>query len=185
MKLDIRSQDSSESCKHHDLSMCWETYVGQQLYRLSIFDLALALCGILLWELPSVLILRRYILPDSKFNYLAYPEFDLVNSTLNLVYGQTICWLGMFYCPVLPMINAIKCIIVFYTKYLSLTVYASPPSRLYGASSSTSLFMNVMFVSFIFCALPLGYHFTSLQPSSSCGPYRGLPSVLSAVLNEV
>ncbi len=184
----LKSASNFSNCYPKDLShasMCWESYVGQQLYRLCIFDLALALCRTLILQLPSVLILRRCISPNGRFRCLSHPEFDLVDSTLDLVYGQSICWLGMFYCPILPVAIAIKCIIVFYTKYLSLTVYAAPPSRLYGASSSTSLFMNTMLFSFIFCAIPLGYHFTSLQPSSSCGPYRGLPTVWSAVSKEV
>lgn len=184
----LKSASNFSNCYPKDLShatMCWESYVGQQLFRLCIFDLALALCRTLILQLPSVLILRRCISPNGRFRCLSHPEFDLVDSTLDLVYSQSICWLGMFYCPILPVAIAIKCIIVFYTKYLSLTFYAAPPSRLYGASSSTSLFMNTMLFSFIFCAIPLGYHFTSLQPSTSCGPYRGLPTVWSAVSKEV
>lgn len=135
-------------------------------------------------ELPTALILRRSSTCTGRLNFLANPEFNLVGSTLDMVYSQSICWLGMFYCPVLPIITAFKCVIVFYVKYVSL-LYSCPPSRVYGASSSTSLFMNVLLFSFISCVLPLGYHVTSMQPSVSCGPFRGFGTVWSAISNEV
>jgi hypothetical protein len=162
-----------------------ETYVGQQLYRLCIFDVFVTIFITLLIEFPLSLIFRRSVLPTSRWNCIANPEFNLVGSTLDMVYSQSICWLGMFYCPVLPIITTVKCVIVFYVKYFSLLIYSCPPSRVYGASSSTSLFMNVLLVSFISCVLPLGYHVTSLQPSVSCGPFRGFDTVWSAVSSEV
>lgn len=136
-------------------------------------------------ELPTAMILRRSVTFSSRLKCIANPEFNLVGSTLDMVYCQSICWLGMFYCPVLPVITAFKCVIVFYVKYFSLLLYSNPPLRVYGASSSTSLFMNVLLVSFITCVLPLGYHVTSIQPSISCGPFRGFGTVWSAISNEV
>lgn len=184
----LRNAESESPCYSkalHVHAMCWESYVGQQIFRLCIFDAAITVTMTVFVELPLALIFRRSVSPSSRLNFIAHPEFNLVANTLNLVYSQSICWLGMFYCPLLPLCTAIKCIIVFYTKYLSLAVYSSPPSRLYGASSSSSLFMNVLLVSFISCVLPVGYHVTSLRPSSSCGPFRGYQTVWSAVSNEV
>ena len=184
----LRNAESELPCHSKALNvhaMCWETYVGQQLFRLCIFDAAITITMTVFVELPLALSFRRSVSPASRLNFVAHPEFNLVANTLNLVYGQSICWLGMFYCPLLPLATAIKCIVVFYVKYLSLAVYSSPPSRLYGASSSSSLFMNVLLVSFITCVLPVGYHVTSLRPSSSCGPFRGSETVWSAVSNEV
>ena len=116
-----------------------------------IFDVFVTLFITLLIELPLSLIFRHSVLPTSRLTCVANPEFNLVGSTLDMVYSQSICWLGMFYCPVLPIITTVKCVIVFYVKYFSLLVYSCPPSRVYGASSSTSLFMNVLLVSFISC----------------------------------
>lgn len=134
--------------------------------------------------MPLALTSRRMAY-NPFFDRLAHPEFNLVGNTLDLVYSQSICWLGMFYSPILPIATVIKCLIVFYVKYLSLLLYSSPPSRLYGASSSTSLFMSVLLLSFITCVLPLGYHVSSLTPSRSCGPYRGFSTVWSAISSEV
>ena len=166
-------------------SMCWETHVGQQLYRLCVFDTVITLVSTLLVKFPLTLLLRRSISPSSRIRFMGYPKFDLVRNTLDLAYSQSICWMGMFYCPALPLITTLKCVVIFYVKYFSLLVYSLPPSRLYGASSSTSLFMNVLLVSFVSCVLPLGYHITSLPPSPSCGPFRTHSTVWSVVAQEV
>ena len=167
------------------LTQCWETFVGQQLYRLCIFNAITAIGVSLLIQLPMMLIFRRAISKTHPLSFIAHPEFDLVSTTLDLVYDQAICWMGIFYCPILPIATAAKLFIVYYIRYLGLVVYSSPPARLYGASRSTSLFMNVLLLTFISCVLPLGYHVTQLTPSKSCGPYRGLPTVWSWISNEV
>lgn len=43
-------------------------------------------------------------------------EFAVPQNVLEIVYGQTICWIGTFYCPLLPAINTVKYILVFYLK---------------------------------------------------------------------
>lgn len=182
----LKQSGAATDCRHKALSdaLCWETYVGQQLYRLSIFDAALTVVNTLV-QLPVILLFRR-CLPSGRCPCITNREFDLVGNTLDLIYSQSICWLGMIYCPALPLISMLKGVIIFYTKYYSIFFnIVQPPQRLYGASSSSSLFMNVLLLSFITCALPLGYHISSLSPSSACGPFRGFPSVWSTVSHEV
>lgn len=43
-------------------------------------------------------------------------EFSIPQNVLEIVYGQTICWIGTFYCPVLPAICTIKYFFIFYVK---------------------------------------------------------------------
>lgn len=43
-------------------------------------------------------------------------EFAIPQNVLEIVYGQTICWIGTFYCPLLPAICTIKYFIIFYIK---------------------------------------------------------------------
>ena len=165
---------------------CWETYIGQQLYRLSIFDALITVSIMLLIELPLALILRRWSKAGHRLvRTLAYPQFDLASNTLDLVYSQSICWLGVFYSPILAILTTFKCILIYYVKYLGFKVYYSPPSRLYGGSSSTSLFINVLLLSFIASVVPLGYHISTLEPSLSCGPYRGFDTVWSCVSQQI
>ena len=164
---------------------CWETHVGQQLYRLCVFDAAATIAINLLIKLPMTLACRRVVSKTGVCDCITRPEFDLVGSILDLAYGQAICWMGVVYCPIIPVVTAAKFFLVYYIKYLNLVVCSFAPSRLYGASSSTSLFMNVLLLSFITCVLPLGYHITALEPSKECGPYRGLSTVWALIAEEV
>lgn len=46
-------------------------------------------------------------------------EFVVPSNVLVLVYGQTVVWTGALFCPLLPLINTVKFIILFYTKKVS------------------------------------------------------------------
>lgn len=43
-------------------------------------------------------------------------EFVVSSNVLGLVYGQTVVWAGALFCPLLPLINTIKFVILFYCK---------------------------------------------------------------------
>lgn len=43
-------------------------------------------------------------------------EFVVPANVLGLVYGQTVVWTGALFCPLLPLINTIKFILLFYFK---------------------------------------------------------------------
>lgn len=50
------------------------------------------------------------------FRWCGLQEFAIPDNVLEIVYGQTICWIGTFYCPLLPAIAAVKYFVVFYIK---------------------------------------------------------------------
>lgn len=56
---------------------------------------------------------------------LGRQEFVIPSNVLVLVYGQTVVWTGALFCPLLPLINTVKFIILFYCK----KVKASPRQR--------------------------------------------------------
>lgn len=43
-------------------------------------------------------------------------EFVVPSNVLGLVYAQTVVWMGALFCPLLPLINVVKFIILFYIK---------------------------------------------------------------------
>lgn len=47
---------------------------------------------------------------------LGRQEFVVPANVLVLVYGQTVVWTGALFCPLLPLINTVKFIILFYCK---------------------------------------------------------------------
>ncbi|XP_050394548.2 transmembrane channel-like protein 7 isoform X1 [Patella vulgata] len=150
---------------------CWETYIGQQFYKLALLDFAVVLIVTFLYEFPRTLIYTKY--KDKKIiELIGEQEFDLPKNVLDIVYSQTLCWLGMFFCPLIPLITMLKCFIVFYVKKLSLIKNCVPTKRPYKASRSNSFFMTVLLISFILAAVPLGYMLGNIPPSQSCGPFR-------------
>lgn len=47
---------------------------------------------------------------------LGRQEFVIPSNVLVLVYGQTVVWTGALFCPLLPLINTLKFVILFYCK---------------------------------------------------------------------
>lgn len=52
-------------------------------------------------------------------------EFVVPSNVLGLVYGQTVVWMGALFCPLLPLINVAKFIILFYIKKVTHLVLTS------------------------------------------------------------
>lgn len=75
----------------------------------------LCLVSFCLWCHPSLrLIVRNCDCGLAK--WLGQQEFAIPQNVLGIVYGQTICWIGTFYSPILPAICTIKYFFIFYIK---------------------------------------------------------------------
>ncbi|KAL3876101.1 hypothetical protein ACJMK2_033979 [Sinanodonta woodiana] len=98
-----------------DQLQCWETYLGQQIYKLVIMNFIVVIAVTFLWEFPRKLIYM-------KFNHLKFvkllgqQEFDLAKNVLDLVYLQTLSWLGLFFSPLIPAMCCLTYFIFFYVK---------------------------------------------------------------------
>lgn len=167
---------------------CWETYVGQQVYKLVILDFIVVLGTTFLLDFPRKLIVSKCNCKLTKL--VGLQEFDIPKHVLDLVYSQTLCWLGTFYSPLLPVVCILKYIIFFYLKKLTLLVNCSPSEIPYRASKSNTFFMGVLMLSFIVSAAPVGLSLTMVKPSKACGPFRmvydsNIWQTVSAAVNEI
>lgn len=48
--------------------------------------------------------------------WLDREEFLVPKNVLDIVEGQTITWMGLFYCPLLPLLNSVFIFLTFYIK---------------------------------------------------------------------
>lgn len=109
-------------------------------------------------------------------------EFELSKHVLDVVYSQTLCWLGSFYSPFLPAISTVITFFMFYIKKFQCLVNSKPSATLYRASRSNSLFMLILLISFVVAVIPVVYSIAEIMPSRSCGPFRGRVNVWEAAI---
>ncbi|XP_073965728.1 transmembrane channel-like protein 7 [Choristoneura fumiferana] len=174
-----RVTDDSQICasSNEDPSRleCWETYVGQQLYKLILTDFALQFFTTFFINLPRAFIARHTV--SRCFKIIGEQDFYLPKHVLDIVYTQTIIWMGTFFCPFLPLIGTIFYFIIFYVKKFTCLINCTPSPVVYKASKSKSLFMSVLLLGFVISIVPVAYSIAELYPSLNCGPYRGLSTV--------
>ncbi|XP_059047943.1 transmembrane channel-like protein 7 isoform X2 [Achroia grisella] len=159
---------------------CWETYVGQQLYKLTLTDLVVQFIITFLINFPRAFLARHT--RNRFFKLIGEQEFYLPKHVLDIVYIQTIIWMGSFSCPFLPIIGAIFYILIFYIKMFTCLTNCTPSPVVYRASKSKSLFMYVLLFAFIVSIAPVAYSVAEIPPSRNCGPYRGYSTVWEYVV---
>ncbi|KAJ8314790.1 hypothetical protein KUTeg_006940 [Tegillarca granosa] len=140
---------------------CWETFVGQQFYKLVLVDFLAAVIPVFIVEFPRRLIFDKFKDRFKIINLIGRPEFDLPKSVLDLVYSQTLCWMGLFFSPLIPAMTVLTVL----QNYI-------PPIRPYRTSRSNSLFITVLLFSFTLSVFPVSFMVGNIQPSQSCGPFR-------------
>ncbi|XP_055592810.1 transmembrane channel-like protein 7 [Uranotaenia lowii] len=177
--------NSTDSNQCHDAErgtpQCWETFVGQQFYKLFIVDFVTHFLVTFFVNFPRAMIARHSSSRIAKF--IGEQEFELSKHVLDVIYSQTLCWLGTFYTPFLPAIAAILFFFMFYIKKFACLVNSNPSTILYRASRSNSLFMSTLLISFAVAIIPVVYAWAEIIPSRSCGPFRGLHSVWDRAIN--
>ncbi|XP_074014384.1 transmembrane channel-like protein 5 [Numenius arquata] len=157
-------------------SQCWETLIGQDIYRLVLVDFIFCLLGSFFGEF-----LRR-IIGTTFCVSLGLPEFDIGRNVLDLIYAQTLTWIGILFSPLLPGIQFISFSIVFYVKKVSLMMNCQPPRKVWKTAQMTTSFMFLLFFpSFVGVLSVIGVTVWRLKPSEECGPFRGLSSMYAAV----
>ncbi|KAJ6657540.1 hypothetical protein lerEdw1_002253 [Lerista edwardsae] len=192
---------ANEKCQpcgyNYRLYPCWESRVGQEMYKLLIFDFIIIFAVTVFIDFPRKLMVTYC--PIKAFQWCGLQEFAIPDNVLEIVYGQTICWIGTFYCPLLPAIAVIKYFVVFYIKKISLMHTCKPSTRPFRASSSNFFFLVVLLIGLILAFVPLGLSMTRIPSSKACGPFvkfdrswgvvahtiSRFPGALQKVLNSV
>uniref|UniRef100_A0A672KGA6 Transmembrane channel-like protein n=1 Tax=Sinocyclocheilus grahami TaxID=75366 RepID=A0A672KGA6_SINGR len=86
---------------------CTENAFGKEMYKLTIFNLLECFFNAFCVAYPRMLLVERF--PSSKLaQLLGKKQFEISFNVLDLVNSQTVTWVGVFYCPLLPAINTIR-----------------------------------------------------------------------------
>ncbi|XP_001376682.2 transmembrane channel-like protein 7 [Monodelphis domestica] len=178
----------NEDCRvcgyNHKLYPCWENQVGQEMYKLMIFDLIINLAVTIFIEFPRKLLVTHC----SNWKLIrcwGQQEFAIPDNVLGIVYGQTICWIGSFFSPLLPAIATVKFIIIFYVKEISLMYTCRPSTRPFRASNSNFFFLLVLLIGLSLAFIPLGISMTHIPSSKACGPFTNFNTSWDAIPKTV
>lgn len=186
-----RDKSSCESYGYNVCDyQCWENSVGEELYKLSIFNFLLTVAFAFLVTLPRRLLVDRF---SGRFwAWLEREEFLVPKNVLDIVAGQTVTWMGLFYCPLLPLLNSVFLFLTFYIKKYTLLKNSRASSRPFRASSSTFFFQLVLLLGLLLAAVPLGYVVSSIHSSWDCGlftnysaPWQVVPELVALGLPPI
>ncbi|KAM8784906.1 transmembrane channel-like protein 8 isoform 2-T2 [Rhynchonycteris naso] len=163
-----RNKTSCESYGYNACDyQCWENSVGEELYKLITFNFLLTVAFAFLVSLPRRLLVERF---SGRFwTWLDREEFLVPKNVLDIVTGQTVTWMGLFYCPLLPLLNSIFIFLTFYIKKYTLLRNSKASPRRFRASSSAFFFQLVLILGLLLATVPLGYVVSSIHSSWDCG----------------
>ncbi|XP_073697374.1 transmembrane channel-like protein 5 [Garra rufa] len=157
---------------------CWESFVGQSVYRLLIFDFIFCLLGIFFGEF------LLNVIGTTCIQSLGVPEFDIARNVLDLIYAQTLAWIGIYFSPLLPVMQVLKLFIIFYLKKISLSMNCQPPKHSGRAAQIQTVFIALLFFpSFLGALSMVSFTVWSLKPSDECGPFQGLDTPFHTIFN--
>ncbi|XP_043088638.1 transmembrane channel-like protein 6 isoform X2 [Puntigrus tetrazona] len=163
----------SEKKNRENKWQCWETLVGQELYRLVLMDLFIFVTYIVFAEFLWGLCVRNVTLRRRKL------KFDIARDVLELIYGQTLVWFGVLFSPVLPAVQIVKLILLFYFKKTSFMINFQPPKKHWRATQMNTVFISLLFFPFFTGALAcVIYAMWRVKPSSDCGPFVNVQNML-------
>eukprot|EP00047_Mylnosiga_fluctuans_P011821 m.22995 g.22995 ORF g.22995 m.22995 type:complete len:714 (-) comp3836_c0_seq2:59-2200(-) len=176
---------------------CWETAIGQGVYRLLLIDtlsfILSTLCASAIHKLvyhgfssdTTVQASDKKIPKNRLQTAIGPPLFNLPKNILSVIYRQALVWVGMFFCPALPLLSCLYAYGIVWTLESTLKRFVDQPDRLFRVSNATSFYMLLLLITYFLSAGPVLYIVLTKTPSPDCSPFRGTASVLAVLGDRV
>ncbi|XP_072255211.1 transmembrane channel-like protein 3 [Pyxicephalus adspersus] len=167
---------------------CWETYVGQEMLKLSIIDMIFTVASILLIDFFRGLFVR-YMSDcccwDLESKFPEYGEFKIAENVLHLVYNQGMIWMGAFFSPCLPAFNVFKLIGLMYLRSWAVLTCNVPHQQVFRASRSNNFYLAMLLFMLFLCMLPTVFAIVKYKPSINCGPFSGQEKIYDIISETI
>ncbi|XP_051769162.1 transmembrane channel-like protein 7 isoform X2 [Ctenopharyngodon idella] len=162
-------------------SKCEGNEFGKEMYKLTVFNFLECFFTAFCVTYPRTLLAKKF--PSSSL--LGKKQFEISFNVLDLVNSQTVTWVGVFYCPLLPAISTVKLLFLFYIKKFTVVRCCVPAQRMFRTASSSVLFHFMLLLGLSMSVVTLAVNINRFD--KCCGPFkdRSVVNVTSGCIEKL